>query len=62
MEIRSSCSTFVEVYFLHICATNLKFLSINIFLASSSPFSKFCIYISSSLAVNGSGNKLLPCM
>ena len=37
IEIKSSCETFVAIYFLETCATNLKFLSINMFLASSSP-------------------------
>ena len=37
IEIKSSNSMFVELYFLQTCATYLKFRSIKIFLASSFP-------------------------
>jgi len=38
IEIKSSVSFPVLLYFFTICATNLKFLSINTFLAFSSPW------------------------
>ena len=60
IEIKSSWSIFVVEYFLLIWATNLKFLSINIFLASSSPDYIFSIHSFSSSGDNGSGNKLFP--
>ena len=53
---------FVEEYFLATCATNLKFRSIKMFLAFSSPFFIFSKYIFSSSLLNGSGNKLPDCM
>ena len=56
IEIKSSWSTFVDTYFLQTCATNLKFLSIKIFLASSLPCFNFSKQSFSSSIVNGSGN------
>ena len=41
IEIKSSWSTFELLYFLHTCATSLKFLSIKILRASSSPVLNF---------------------
>src|SRR5699024_10496720 len=52
-------SALTVLYFLQICATNLKFLSINIFLASSLPAFICSKYFLSSSEDNGSGNRLL---
>lgn len=60
IDIKSSWSILVVEYFLLICATNLKFLSINIFLASVSPLFIFSMHIFSSSGDNGSGNKEFP--
>ena len=59
IEIKSSGSILVELYFLVIWATNLKLCSIKIFLASSLPFLKSSKYFFSSSLLNGSGNKEL---
>jgi len=37
IDIRSSCSTLDDAYFLQTCATSLRLCSIKIFLAFSSP-------------------------
>ena len=58
IEIRSS-KLVLDEYFLAICATNLKFFSINIFLASTSPFSKSLTYFCSSYKDKGSGKREL---
>ena len=58
IEIRSS-KLVLDEYFLAICATNLKFFSINIFLASTSPFSKSLTYFCSSSKDKGSGKREL---
>lgn len=59
IEIKSSKSMLVEEYFLQTCATKRKFFSINIFLASSSPFFNNSKYFCSSSLLNGSGKRLL---
>ena len=59
IDIKSSISIFEDAYFLATCATNLKFLSIKIFLASLLPFLYKSKYFFSSSKVNGSGNNLL---
>ena len=58
IDIKSSCSTFAVEYFLLTCATSLKFLSINMLRASSSPFFNLSKNILSSSELKGSGKRL----
>ncbi|MNP48490.1 hypothetical protein D3C76_1426130 [compost metagenome] len=59
IEIKSSTSLFCIEYFFTICATNLKFLSISILFAETSPSWNFFKYNSSSASESGFGNVLL---
>ena len=60
IEIKSSWSTLELEYFLQTWATSLKFRSISILRASSSPVLNLSRYISSSLELKGSGKSCAP--